>query len=120
MHTELKARMGMSSFQTKPTDKKPKSQDVNAGQWWRLNDIPSIGIIGDGGEARGVVLTESGEVMFRVYPSDWVVESSPEVFERFTNAEFNEHFRMIVRDTVKINLGEKDGAQEKDKEDSQC
>jgi len=104
MYLALKDRKGMASFQTKPTKENPKPQDVNAGQWWRLNDMPDIGIVGDGGEGRGVMMSEK-EVIFRVKPSDWVVETSPEVFEKFTNAEFNENFRMVIRDTVKFKTG---------------
>jgi len=94
----------MDSFQTKPTSE-AEAAEVNAGQWWRLTDMPDLGIVGDGGEARGVLLGEAEEILFRLYPSDWVVESSPEVFERFTNAEFNDHFRMLIKDSAKLSIG---------------
>lgn len=120
MYLALKARKGMSSFRTKPTEKNPEPQDVNAGQWWRLGDLPDVDIIGDGGEARGVMLNEAGEVMFHVRPSDWIVESSPEVFEKFTNDEFNKHFQMVIRDSLKMKIGDKNAANQNSKKEHQA
>ena len=97
----------MNTYQVKPTEKMPVAKDVMAGQWNRLGDMPSVGIVGDGGETRGILIGEAEQIVLRVYTGDWVVETSPEVFEKFTNAEFNEHFRAIIRDTLHIKTGVK-------------
>ena len=112
---------GMSSCRTKGAD----PNDVQAGQWWRLGDLPDVGLIGDGGEARAVLLDDDDEVLFRLIPTDWVVQTAPGVFEKFTNEEFNEHFQMVVRDTLSLGMSTKpkekaqNGTQKTDKNSSE-
>lgn len=91
-------------------------QDVQAGQWWRLGDMPDVGLIGDGGEARAVKVNEDDEVVFRVIPGDWVVETSSEIFEKFTNEEFNEHFMSVIHSKLSLKMNTNKTQESKDGE----
>lgn len=94
----------MHTYRTKPSKAGGQPEDVQAGQWNRLGDMPDVGLEGDGGESRAIKVTEDGEVLFHVFPGDWVVETAPEVFEKFTNAEFNQHFMSVVKDTLTFKM----------------
>jgi hypothetical protein len=94
----------MHAYRTKPSKTGGDPQYVQAGQWNRLGDMPDVGLEGDGGEGRAVKVTEDGEILFRVFPGDWIVETGPEVFEKFTNEEFNDHFMSVVKDTLAFKM----------------